>query len=313
MINYKYIDGAHRTDYLMHHGVKGMKWGVRNEDTKRRYFQLTKKGKDREHTKDVIIKNKIKENRKNKIKGFDQNRSSYQLTTGVNDNPHLSRSKGVIIPKGSRLARVGSYERERDTTKPTYYSIIKNDRNTYLATNRAKAIASKAGVKKLNRWGGTYEYSPIVKEDIIAPSKKEARKILGESIQEAYKTNVERDTFNYRSNMRHENFIKRYGTNKSIDRAIKTGVANDRLLKSISNVMGVGTTKEIKDSQKALGKKAKTLGDIFKKNLQQKGYNAVKDYNDAYNPTMASRSPLIILNKKKTVGNPKGKNIFKVK
>lgn len=128
------------SDYLIHHGIKGQKWGVRrfeNEDG-----TLTAAGKKRYQAQESYVKsyNKYKEAKKFK-------RSDFKIGGFANRN-----------------ARIRTAEAEKDVKKAEYlYSKAKTDKGGERARDRqiAKAYKSAGAIGVLNKnvdmvWNGSY-------------------------------------------------------------------------------------------------------------------------------------------------------------
>lgn len=268
---------------LYHHGVKGMRWGVWNSDTRQRYASSS-------NTQHLGKK--------------------YATVKGSNKYGHVGKKQGVYIQKGSELARMTGTEREKTTNGSAYYAIIKQDADKYKRINLGKQLIAEATGKNINEWGGRYQSRSLLKEDLVAPTKKEARQILGKTLKTKDAQKAMLNAMNNQAEGRghHQSSHKIRQTERQIKIASKTGVASNELLNRLSNVSGEGRNAAIKEVNKSQGLKTSSIRDDFYKNLNKKGYNAILDYNDM---GKVSKAPIIVLNKQQTVYVAAGEDIVK--
>lgn len=275
---------------LCHHGVKSQKWGVWNKETRARYTSSSS-----ESTVNKVLASSNKK---------------YASLDGTSSYGKVKKKQGVYIPKGSELARMTGVEREKSTKGAAYYAINKQDANKYKRINLQKQLIAEKTGKNMNEWGGRYQTKSVLKEDLLAPTKDDARKALGEVLKDKDAQKAMINAMNNQANGRfHMNTkVKQIRTEADIRRAGRTGKASNQLLNRLSNVSGEGRNAAIKEMNKSQGLKTESIRDEFYNNLTKKGYNAILDYNDM---GKVSSAPIIVINKNKTVYTAAGKDIVK--
>lgn len=258
--------------YLMHHGIKGQRWGVRN-------FQyvngsLTPKGKMRyyDSTGKKISKHRAKLIEGYRRKGMNQQAAEAQAQKRVRAEKIMIGASAVTVAavaayvakkklpeyvdrtlsKGSSLARITGTD-EGKLHDAFYAARGKHD------TKRYERLLGKT---RIGQMGKAYQLKIDTTKDIKIASDRNARKVF----QDLYKNNA---TFKQEVNL--------------------------------AGVKGTGKNDYEKFNQMivALGREDKGLksGGTFYRALKEKGYGAIRDINDLKKSGYNARDPLIVFDK----------------
>lgn len=279
------------TEELYHHGIKGQKWGIRryqNADG-----TLTEAGRKRQ---------------KNRV---------------VSD-------KEAIVKKGSTVYRVSTSEKNDTSTGKIYVTTSKETRDHYVNT---------LGSNKIYETGKAYAHEYIAKTDLKLPDKKTMEKIeLGllddknvqkELVDSLMKKGMSREeaTKQVTPYNAGKAFVGKIG-NITLGGAVGTiygGVAG--AYASVFNPAGAAIgaiggaaigaatlgsapsnerTRALNVARTSYGDKDnKTINDALVKRLSEKGYNAMKDYNDRRAFGDKGKEAIIVFNSNKNLKNSK--------
>ena len=251
---------------LYHHGIKGMKWGVRKD---RRYTDK----EISEYRKRKIAEAPTKsESPRGANKGWYKNAPKSTLIREMrreeaeslkSSKKNNTRKDEFVLKKGTRIHR-STYDSEDANRDGHAFATFK--------TKDAKGYASRnkffSGRKK------TFDLSMIAKEDLISPSKKERINTFIElmindpKFKEAYQ--AQKQTYQ---------LIKNPNKAKKIDQTIK------------------GLEKEYEMFAVSLGGSEELRKRYFSE-LNKKGYNMIIDDADA---AIIANSPIIVFDRQKSL------------
>lgn len=271
--------------YLLHHGIQGQEWGVRNGPP----YPLDQK----EHAR--VIKKAKK----------DMKRVAKKASKGKRDD---NLNDEHVIPAGTKMYRITTNENE-SLEGHKYVSYLTDDRNYY----KAFYGASQSSFKQ-EEYNGSYEIEYTLNEDLRIPSRKELQKIavdLMKSDSDALREVAERYTLNYIEGPV-LNSPEKYGKNFSevksdIQKWLKSSgsdiTADDWYRQSVKSLSDRLKVEE--DMSFAYGVLCSTYvkengvrNKVFNA-VKEKGYNAIMDEEDIM--TRRSAAPMIILDGSETM------------
>lgn len=290
---------------LFHHGVKGMKWGVRryqNTDG-----TLTPEGLKRYRIDGPIGKKALSMNTDKDDKWKDERRRKWirqmtgeEVESVTKIKKRSSPDEKTEFPKGHTVSHI--------TTKDTDIKPEKG-RVLFVAADEAdKKLYSSVLAASIHKHLGGVKIKQVdfkLKQDLTAPSKREAIEIFKEQYKKHEKEYIDyfaRTLSNFAKNpdfkdqftkeeRNPETFKKRFNENMK-----KQWLENDGYW-----LFNMGLT-----FQGNLGEK------IYKGYLDEikaRGYNALVDDNDSRKSTMNGKVPIIILDELAMLGDMKVKDI----
>lgn len=267
---------------LMHHGVKGMKWGVRRYQNKD--GSLTSKGK-KHYTDDTDTYNNA-ENSKNPITRHKQNLINKYLANGYSKEAAEAKAKqrmiteatvavvgGVaiavvgkkvatrvgqdycdkIIKSGHEIQNVGTNSKETFKNKAFYAAINKHDKDVY-----SKVFPHKEQLS-VKSYDGVYINSLKTNKNIKRASNNTARKVMLNMLQKDPE---------YKSQVLKAMNGTRYGW---LDREAPEDLLKNDPKKFYDRFNQALATPQFQSSK---------VREKFYKELEKKGYNAIIDIND---------------------------------
>lgn len=221
---------------LQHHGIKGMKWGVRrfqNEDG-----TLTAKGRKRYG--------------EDRYKVYDDGR--------------------IEIQKGAELQRIVDGYVSKDGIKgSTYASIGKNDNNQYMN------ILAKSGTSKVLKL--------TAKTTLKSPSSDEAANIYANVLRNNPKALKEFKEM--------KTFAEDSGAVKDFDSVLNKALSGKATAKETKELYTLANYLFVYDDQ------IETSKSLFYKEVQNKGYNMLRDEYDSLSGVV--KSPIILLDGESSV------------
>ena len=280
-LSYNYYD-----NYLAHHGIKGMKWGVRR--FQRKDGSLTPQGKKRYDQEDSNGNGTKKESRtttlykKYKDMGASDEDAMNQAKLRNFVEKALVTTAAVAVTAGAVYAGRKLYDEYADKTiksntqwatlgKQSTSPDTKFTRGAFYA---AKSARDKAAYKSMFGVGSDGYYKKNVQFNMDRNVKKASRHNAAKTFVELYKNNPEfKDAFN-KSNKRMIDTHKGWGIEKVLkkaDEAMSKG-NNKEMMKSGYDALNIGLATHTGYGQK--------VSDMFYEAMRKKGYGAIDDVND---------------------------------
>lgn len=259
------------SNYLAHHGVKGMKWGVRRYQFKD--GRLTMEG--RKHYGYSGHGSKVKDS-SGKLTDYGRKYFGYTSNEKV-DKP----SEGFVIPKGTEIKRLANnYSYGYDVNVFSAFKV--DDINEYTGVLGRISITNQ-----LKNYGSVSlkQVSSVAKNDIHIPSKEVAQDTFKELIKEN-KDGVQKifDEYIEKNPNKRGKWYKKI--NES-DYKLNDPKKMDYLYKRFNAVLGMGTSSDNFDVIKK-----------YQDKLIKKGYQGIADENDINVSTFKAKAPTILFDTK---------------
>lgn len=277
------------TEYVLyHHGIKGMKWGVRRYQ--RKDGTLTNAGKKR-YSEDSSEPNKSKHRSKLEAKYREQGMSQKQaefaaarrikiekiigVTAGLTvtaaaayvANKNIKERADGIIKSGTTLQRITG--KSNDDLNRAFYISYKNTDNF--------KYRGLYGSQVKQDYGKAYKMNLKVDKDIKIASRKKAADVFAD----LYKNDVE-----FRESFLNSN--KLFDQSKGIHKIASKPMTDKELRKAGYDAFNVGLVNHNKDGN-AISKK-------FYDRLKSMGYDAITDINDMKYSGYNAKKPIIVFN-----------------
>lgn len=284
-------------DYLMHHGIKGMKWGVRryqNEDGsytqkgRRRYFNSL--NKVRSSHEDKLIA-------KYKEKGYSDKAAELAAKKRIRNERIMIAAGAITLTAAvAYLATRDNFDRaDRIIKEGAKLGRIENNDSGklydgfYAFNNKRDAVRYKGfyGNQVASTGAKTYLMDLTTTGSIKIPSRDNAKKALSELIKEdpTYTRNL-KSMLNSNSGVDHRDRLARKAL-KDLSKGKVTDAVYDAVNTDLTFKGDIPNYQKTKYYEK----------------LASKGYNAIRDIHDVKYSGYKSQDPLIIFDKSKVMVN----------
>ena len=301
----QYIDGGE----LNHHGIKGMRWGVRR--FQKEDGSLTPAGKKRysdDSDTATVTKEKSKHRTKLEERYKKEGMSDAEATAAANKRIRTEKILAGIA--GVTVAAAGTYlvtKAVRERTDQLIKSgskfqriegtkkIFGKDRNLhdsfYVTDNKYdnKNYQDAFGYIKKTKYGEAYKLDIEAKKDIKIASQHQAKKVLEDLLynDERFRDNLYEGLVT--RDMRGEHPV----SFENIKKITQKKPISSRTMKRMYENFNTNLVNQPQDYREA------TTRRIFYDALKKKGYSGIQDINDLKFSKLRGKNPLIIFDKSK--------------
>lgn len=294
-------------DFLCHHGIKGQKWGVRryqNPDG-----SLTPEGRKRYRIDGPIGKKALSMNTDKDDKWKDERRRKWiRQMTGEEVEPvqkvkkRTSPDEKIEFKKGHIVSHITTEDTDIKPEKGRvlFVAADEDDKKLYSSVLAASIYKHLSGVK-------IKQVEFTLKQDLTAPSKREAIELFKEQYKKNEKEYIDyfaRTLANFARNPDFKDqFTKEERNPETFRKRFTENMNKSWLEKDGYWLFNMGLTFQ--------GNLDKKIYRDYLNEVKARGYNALVDDNDSRKSTMNGKVPLIILDELAMLGDMKVKDITK--
>lgn len=249
---------------IYHHGVKGMKWGVRKDEQK---VKVSRKKKSKPDDSEAIA---LRNKKIKTILAVSAGVTAVAATAYLAKKYHLNFAEDKVIPPSTVLQNMNVADK-MDLNKSLYVSYKNADKKKYfgLYGNQLSNISNNA-IKKTTVSVGNSGLKVV--------SHKNAKDIFAK-------------TFSNKEDMK---ILKDFVNSPRLAGDQRYAILADKAKRSINKGQIDNNVYKLFNVQANYDKKAKALQDKFFKTLKEKGYGGIEDLNDRLYSGYKSKNPLIV-------------------
>ena len=288
--------------FLAHHGILGMKWGIRRYQNKD--GSLTSEGRVRYGIGKRALSMNIN---KNNIKNDKRRRKFIRYATGEEVEPVLQTKKRISpdnkthFSKGTKVQHVTTKDTsiKPDSDRVLFVAADEGDKKLYSSVLAASIMKhSKKPVKAI-------EFE--LKEDLKAPSKRESIEIFKEQYSNNKKEFVDYFSETLSRFANNPDFSDQFTEEEKNPNTFKKRFNSNMKKSWLENdgyqlfIMGFNSPDYLR----------KNIYRDFRKEIETRGYNSIVDDNDSRNSVMGAKVPIIILNEIDSLGKMTVRDISK--